>query len=141
MEEEPEEKRMHEVYLPFTAEELLKHFAPITGSQADPERHLTYYRRSLERWDAYAGPAGIPKGDRRKALSAALQIEKDERFWVIAALLGAFHDKDRRVDRLSSLLSRALGDSPPIPGYSRWQDCLAGTLHLYFEVSLPSPPS
>lgn len=85
MEEGPEEQRMHEVYLPFTAEELLKHFAPITGSQADPERHLDYYRQSLERWGAYAGPAGIPKGDRRNALSAALQIEEDERFWVIAA--------------------------------------------------------
>lgn len=139
MEAKPQEKPMHDVYLPFTEEELLEHFAPITGSKADPERHLTYYRRSLKRWNAYAGPAKVPKGEQRKALSAALQVEKDERFWVIAALLGAFRDEEGRVERLSQLLTLALCESPPITGFDRWEDCLAGPLHLFFEVSLPSP--
>lgn len=141
MDEEPHDKRMHEVYLPFTEEELRTHFVPISGGQVDPERPLNHCRRSLERLHAYAGPGGIPKAERRESLRATLQIEKDEHFWVIAALLGAFRDEDRRVEQLSQLLTLALGESPPIPEYSQWQGCLKGALHRNFEVSLPSHPA
>ncbi|MBW3577087.1 MAG: hypothetical protein KY462_04995 [Actinobacteria bacterium] len=76
----------------------------------------------------------------RRTVAAARQFEKDERFWVVAALMGIFHPEDGRVDRLAQLLAVALGERPPVGGFTTWQECLAGGLQLYFEANLPSPP-
>lgn len=140
--DESSDKVMHEVYLPVTEEQLRMHFAPITIEKGDPDKHLTYYRQSLERLRAFeAGDPPAPQ-DLAAATKRALQVEKDERFWIAAALLRAFYPDDGgRVERLAQLLQRALGAVPPMEGTPTWHDCLSGSLHLFFEVSLPSPKS
>jgi hypothetical protein len=68
------------------------------------------------------------------------QIEKDERFWVVAALLAAFHADDR-TDALTAVLRDALGPVPPVAGLGTWAEALGPEqdLQLYFEVNLPAP--
>jgi hypothetical protein len=128
---------MHPTYLPFSELDLLTHFAPVTGSEEE-RRHLQYYEASIKRLtDHEASPPTGP--DARTATRRARQIEKDERFWVVAALMGAFHASDR-VEALSRLLARALGPTPPAEGLPTWEAALEGELHLYFEPNLPSPP-
>ena len=46
-------------------------------------------------------------------------------------------DGSGRGQRFARLLERA-GLRPP-PGFPSWEDALAGTLDLFFEVNLPSP--
>jgi hypothetical protein len=131
---------IHPLYLPFTERQLLGHFAPVAGDVApeNAERHLAYYRESVRRLATFeAGPQPSRK-DVRALTRRARQIEKDERFWVVAALMGVFHAQDR-VERLTALLAEALGPLPPVQGLATWQDALAGELHLFFEVNLPSP--
>ena len=66
-------------------------------------------------------------------------MEKDERFWVVTALMSLYHadDGSGRGKPFARLLERA-GLRPP-PGFPRWEDALAGALDLFFEVNLPSP--
>ena len=66
-------------------------------------------------------------------------MEKDERFWVAAALMSLYHAGGGagRAGLFARLLERA-GLRPP-PGFPRWEDALAGDLDLFFEVNLPSP--
>jgi hypothetical protein len=66
-------------------------------------------------------------------------MEKDERFWVAAALMSLYYANSGlgRAELFARLLERA-GLRPPA-GFSRWQDALAGALDLLFEVNLPSP--
>jgi hypothetical protein len=132
---------IHPVYLPFTADHLRDHFAPV-ASGGDPDRHVRYYQASAARAVAFeSSPPTGPVGDVAAATKLAHQIEKDERFWVVAALMRIFHASDR-VTRLCQLLRLCLGDTPPVNGLSTWEDALAGPqLRLYFEVSLPSPKS
>ena len=133
---------LHPVYLPFSEEQLLRHFAPVGGRVGpdEAERHLTYYRESLRRLAEFeTGPPPAAK-DARAVVRRARQIEKDERFWVAAALMGVFHAGDR-IARLAELLGRALGPAPPLDGLDSWEAALDGRLHLFFEVSLPSPPA
>lgn len=129
---------MHPRYLPFTEAQLAEHFAPVVGSQ--PVDHLAYYREQARRIAAFES-APPPSGpEARRLIRAARQIEKDERFWTVAALMGLFHSENR-VDHLTKALSKALGDDPPLGAFSSWQESLAGPLHLFFEVGLPSPHS
>lgn len=132
---------IHPIYLPFTEQQLLGHFAPVAGrtDATEAERHLTYYRTSAQRLAAFETGPTPSKQEARALTRRARQIEKDERFWVVAALMGVFHASDR-VERLAALLTEALGPVPPVEGLASWQDALAGELHLFFEVSLPSPP-
>src|SRR4051794_16217944 len=133
---------MHPVYLPFTEAQLLEHFAPVAsriGSE-EAQRHLTYYRNSLRRLAEFeAGPQPTGK-DARASTRRARQIEKDERFWVVAALMGVFHASDR-IQRLTELLAVAFGPVPPFDGMGTWAEALSGDLRLLFEVNLPSPPA
>lgn len=139
--DESTDKVMHEVYLPVTETQLRAHFAPITADKGDPDKHLTYYRKSLAHLRAFeVGVPPAPK-DWAAATKHARRLEKDERFWVAAALLSAFYPDAGRVERLAQLLQRALGDVPPMEGMPAWHDCLSGPLHLFFEVNLPSPKS
>ena len=64
-------------------------------------------------------------------------MEKDERFWVAAALMSLYYANGGlgRAELFARLLERA-GLRPP-PGFPRWQDALAGALDLFFEVNLP----
>jgi hypothetical protein len=126
--------RIDETYLPFSKDELRIHFV------ADVDGQLDYYQQSANRYHEfmrrYPNTAGIP-------LSAARtprQIEKDERFWTVAATKTVFDDP-RYADILARLLEKTYGASPPIPDLSTWPECLDGELKLYYEACLPSPQS
>jgi hypothetical protein len=133
---------VHPVYLPFSEAQLLEHFAPVAGRSGPEEgqRHLSYYRESVQRLAEFeAGP--MPTGkDARTLIRRARQIEKDERFWVVAALMSVFHAPDRQ-GTLTGLLADTFGPTPPVEGLASWEEALAGDLELFFEVNLPSPPS
>jgi hypothetical protein len=129
---------LHPTYLPFTADQLRGHFAPVHGP-GDRDRHLRYYRASVE--ETRKHDELLRGGDKPTPAQTRLgrQMEKDERFWVAAALMSLYHaDGGRgRAELFARLLKRA-GLRPP-PGFPRWQDALAGALELFFEVNLPSP--
>lgn len=123
---------IHERYLPFSREVLLQHFADVRPA-GDPERHLQHYLKSAaaaSRWEASGRPG------RPKALD--IQIEKDERFWVVTALLAVFHD-DERLTLLTKLLDSAFPAGPPIDGIASWAQAIGDDPKLYFEANLPSP--
>lgn len=123
---------MHPVYLPFLEAQLRGHFVEIAGdASADPERHLAYYRQSIKRVVANLDQPALTPAEVRRAR----QIEKDERFWVVASLMALYHSSDRR-SAFSELLTRA-GLKPPAV-HATWDDALDGDLHLWFEVSLPA---
>lgn len=139
----PADTVVHPRYLPFTAEQLAHHFAPVAGGDGVGGKHLAYYlasaRRNLLHLEGHHG-ATVPA---RAKLCSALdhQVEKDERFWVVSALMALFHGPDR-LSGLTSLLTDALGVTPPgMPDLSTWADALGDPekLQLYFEVNLPAP--
>lgn len=131
---------IHDIYLPFTEAQLLGHFASPIKENQDVERHLAYYRESVKRLAEFnAGPP--PTGrNARSAIRRARQIEKDERFWVASALMGIFHSVDAPA-RWEDLMTTTFGEEPPLPGFMAWGEALRAPLRLYFETSLPSPPS
>jgi hypothetical protein len=120
------------VYLPFTPEEMRVHFT----RQAD--KHVSGYVKSAERYrkfmDSHEHTAGIPIS----RAHAARQIEKDERFWVAAALKHLY-DSTTRVEDLTRLLSETFGTAPPVEGLGSWRECVSGDLRLLFETRLPAP--
>jgi hypothetical protein len=124
---------MHPVYLPFEEDELLVHFFAVAGDpRADPHRHLPYYRQSIERAAAHLDlPSPTPVDVRR-----ARQIERDERFWVVASLMALYHGGNREAAFSQLLESAGLG--PPAE-HGSWMDALHGDLQLAFEVGLSSP--
>jgi hypothetical protein len=128
-----------EIYLPFTPDVLSQHFAEVAGN-ADPARHLTYYLTSkVNRASFLAGEvAGTTSKDLR-VVRRGQQIEKDERFWVVAALMRMFHDTPDRTVAFAEVLRRCQGLQLPIGGFGTWEEALGGELHLYFEANLPSP--
>jgi hypothetical protein len=71
----------------------------------------------------------------------ALGKQKDERLWVVTALISIFHARPR-LPVLAALLRRCLGEVPPVDGLTSWDQALApeDELRLFFEVSLPTPP-
>jgi hypothetical protein len=135
---------LHDVYLPFTEAQLRQHFAPVGADNSSADRHLDYYRKSVQAardWTS-TPPSGTPT-EQAQAKRRGLQMQKDERFWVVTALMTIFHAPDR-VAALAALLKRCLGDVPPLDGLATWEEALAATdeqkLGLFFEVSLPTPP-
>jgi hypothetical protein len=137
-----EEDVLHPVYLPFTDSQLLaNHFAPTGAEGGVNPNHLAHFTKSLGRLAKFeSGRKPSPKNLRKKT-TEAFQLEKDERFWVVAALLGVFYAEPEveRGPRFARLLHTAFNGPPPFDGFERWEDCLAGPLRLYFEVSLPAP--
>lgn len=131
---------INETYLPFVADDLKKHFAPVNGSDLDADRHLKYYLESAERSRQHASNCTDRRGKPIQELKLPYQIEKDERFWVVACLMTYFYSDDP-IKNFSNLLQKCFSEKPPINGLSSWEECLAGKLHLFFEVKLPSPPS
>ena len=129
---------LHQTYLPFTADQLREHFAPVAGP-GERDRHLQYYLTSVEEARKY--DELIRRGVRPTRAQTRLgrQMEKDERFWLATALMSLYHADDG-IDRekvFARLLER--GGLRPPPGFPRWEDALAGALDLFFEVNLPSP--
>ena len=133
---------LHDVYLPFTEAQLREHFAPVGADKTSADRHLDYYRKSVQAARDWASspPSGTP-AEQAQAKRRGLQMQKDERFWIVTALMSVFHAPDR-VAALAALLRRCLGDVPPLDGLATWEQALgdAEKLRLFFEVSLPTPP-
>jgi hypothetical protein len=121
-------------YLPFTEKQLRSHFAPVAGEQrSDPDRHLAYYKAAIERLAAHQQALGRSSpGD----IKRARQIEKDERVWIVSALMALYHDQDPAAAFGHLLVAANL--APP-GGHEVWQAALRGELHLFFEVGLNSP--
>jgi hypothetical protein len=129
---------IHETYLPFSQETLLRHFAPVRGEdEAKRKQRLAYYLASAARARDFAEA----KEHTLKEEQAGLQIQKDERFWVTASLLTMYYDDP--VTNGSGLFARLLnaaGLAAP-EGARSWAEALTGPLHLYFEANLNSPPT
>jgi hypothetical protein len=132
------EEIIDEDYLPFTSSQLEKHFADVRGP-GDPHRHLDYYLASQIRRNELrqAIASGILPLD-RGLLTMGNQMEKDERFWVVAALLGLFHAPDR-VAALSAALNKCFSGPPPFEDFDTWEALLGNHQDLFFEANLPSP--
>jgi hypothetical protein len=128
-------------YLPFSTEQLRGHFAPTATRSADEQaaRHLGHYLASAERYNSFQADHPDRRGLPLSKLKTPCQIEKDERFWVVTCLMSYFYSADR-TERMGALMRLCLGDTPPLPDIASWDECLGGKLHLFFEVSLPSPP-
>ena len=132
---------LHPLYLPFTQERLRDHFAPAGTEATSADRHLAYYVKSAQAAKDWAElPLSGPPGEVATARKHGLQIQKDERFWVVTALMSIFHAPGR-VPVLAEMLRRCLGEVPPIEGLATWEQALGDPqqLNLYFEVSLPTP--
>ena len=124
---------LDDTYLPFDETVLLDHFVPDPDGAGDRQRHLTYYRRSLDRVRGLEARRDPTRSDTK----SGRQIEKDERFWVVAALMALYHaDSESRAERFADLLQRAGLKEPA--GHANWAEALSGPLRLYFEVSIPS---
>jgi hypothetical protein len=81
---------LHETYLPFTAEQLGQHFAPVSGAGL-PDRHLKYYRASIGQADKYDDLVRNGRTPTPAQIRHGRQMEKDERFWVATALMNLYH--------------------------------------------------
>ena len=129
---------LHQTYLPFTADQLREHFAPV-AVPGERNRHLQYYLASVEEARKYDERVRSGVRPTRAQTRRGRQMEKDERFWVVTALMSLYHADDGigRGKLFARLLERA-GLRPP-PGFPGWEDALAGALDLFFEVNLPSP--
>jgi len=127
---------MHPTYLPFTEQQLRMHFVDVaSGGEAD--RHLAYYRSSLKDAATYAEQLAESTSP-TVTTARGLQLQKDERFWVVSALMSIFHGADP-IAELCGLLTRCFGPTPSLEGATSWQDALGPDPKLYFEVNLPSP--
>ncbi len=132
---------LHPLYLPFTQEQLRDHFAPVGTDATSADRHLAYYVKSAQAAKDWAEhPLSGSPGEVAKAQKHGLQIQKDERFWVVTALMSIFHAPGR-VPALAEMLRRCVGEVPPVEGLATWEQALGDPqqLNLYFEVSLPTP--
>jgi hypothetical protein len=87
---------LNEVYLPFSEEQLREHFAPVGTDKTSAGRHLDYYRKSVQAHRDWAAnpPAGSP-AQQAQAKRRALQMQKNERFWIVTALMSIFHSRQR----------------------------------------------
>jgi hypothetical protein len=133
---------LEETYLPFNEEQLLNHFAKVKSGRecVRNEKHLSYYKDSIQRYHQYLAENPDLKGKPLSETKGPCQIEKDERFWVASCLMTMFYN-ERRLPMFQKLFTDAYGDTPPVTGLSSWRECLDGDLELFFEPTLPSPPS
>ena len=118
---------LHDVFLPFPAEELLEHFVDTGRRGDDPLRHLTAWR------------ARIAAADLKRESDPAF-LDRDETLWTAGALLAIHRHPDAR-DRWRRLLTQVLGKTPPTDEPLSWDELLGDRMRLFFEVGLPSPPA
>lgn len=131
---------MSSIYLPFTEQQLLSHFADIkqNGKCVKNSKHLKYYTDSIKRYSAYLSKNPDRKGKSISEMKQSCQIEKDEKFWIASCMMTIFYSKNR-IQEFIKLFTMAYGDIPPIKGIASWGDCFSGYLYLFFEPNLPSP--
>lgn len=130
---------MHPTYLPYTEGQLLEHFVEAISTGTVNEKHLDHFRKSIAASTTIVDP-GLSTDLKKKAVSLQRQIEKDERFWVVGALLPVARNVDS-VEAWTRVLRRCLGDVPPVPRFTTWEEALGTDRRLYFETPLPSPVS
>ena len=122
---------IHEVYLPYTREELLPHF--------HNERHVDEFVTSAARQQAFLSHYGDSTHGMPISREVKLnrQIEKDERIWTLSALKAVFDSQS-----MPGVLAAAFGMRPP-SRWESWEESLGAKedQQLYFEVSIPSPKS
>ncbi len=130
-------------YLPFTEGQLLNHFIKVKsrGVCIKNEKPLSYYKKSIRMYRRYLADKPDRKGTPLSKTKKPCQIEKDERFWVASCMMTMFYDEERRMQMLQQLFTKAFGEDPPVAGLDSWSECLDGKLELFFECTLPSPPS
>ena len=128
---------MHPKYLPYTEEQLLEHFVAVGSTGVVNRKNTDYYRKSIVANTTPVDPT-LPTDLRQKAVALQRQIEKDERFWVVGALLPVARNADP-VAAWTRVLRRCLGEVPPVAGFSTWDEALGRDRRLYFEAPLSSP--
>ncbi|MHA2084770.1 MAG: hypothetical protein ACXABD_13515 [Candidatus Thorarchaeota archaeon] len=104
-------------YLPFTEEQLLNHIAKVKyrNKCVRNEKHLDYYRNSIQRYHRYLADNPDMKGKPLSEMKSPRQIEKDERFWVASCMMTMFYHERRR-QMLQQLFIKAFGEDPPLDG-------------------------
>jgi hypothetical protein len=128
-------------YLPFPADEVEGHLAKsssVAGGTNDGEslkrQGVLYYEISARKYAAFLlkhpHRVGLPVSSMREDC----QIEKDERFWTVAALL-----KVHKGGHWAELLAKCFPAIPPSLGETSWQDLIGPEPELLFEAPLPSP--
>jgi hypothetical protein len=115
---------VHDVFLPYTADELRTHFVHSELKGEDPERHLKAWRTRVEQ-----APSKDPSF-----------LHRDETLWTAGGLLALQRSQDP-VGRWRAVLSGLFGSLPPTAERLEWDDLLRPDLKLFFEVGLPSPPA
>ena len=114
---------LHHTYLPFTADQLREHFAPVLGP-GERDRHLRYYLASVEEARKY--DELIRRGDKPTPAQTRLgrQMEKDERFWLATALMACITPMAALAgERCSLVCSSEPGCGPHLAsraGRTRW---------------------
>jgi len=131
---------MHPIYLPFTKQQLLSHFADVkrNGVCIKNRRHLKYYKNSIKRYNEYLANNSDRKGKPLNEMRFPCQIEKDERFWTATCMMTMFYSSNR-LQEFVHLFNNTYGDIPPVTGINFWEECFNGELYLFFEANLPSP--
>ncbi len=132
--------KLHEIYLPFSKDKLKKHFAKVRrdGKCKVNENYLNYYERSVKRYINFMEKITNRKGMSISKMKKPCQIEKDERFWIVSALMEIYYSENRK-EYFKKIFTKAFGEKPQIKGIDSWDDCLKGELNLFFEANLPSP--
>ena len=75
---------LDEVYLPFTETQLREHFAPVGADKTSADKHLDYDLKSIQAAKDWASkPPSVTAAERAQAKRHGLQMQKDERFWVV----------------------------------------------------------
>ncbi len=121
---------LHPVYLLFDRKQLLSHIN---------QRHLSYYTKSIERYEQYLARHPVRRGQPLRDMREPCQIEKDEKFWIATCMMTMFYSQNR-LEELTQIFEKAYGQGPPI-NVESWRECFKGPLYLFFEANLPSPIS
>lgn len=124
--------KIHKKYLPFYQDNVEDCFTN--------KNHLEYYSKSIKNYEEFFAKNDKIIGKSLDELRKPLQIQKDERFWTINALLNIYNSPNR-VGELVRLFEKEFGQKVPLSiNIDNWEDCFnSKELKLCFEVDLPSP--
>lgn len=86
-----------QTWLPFTVEQLTRHFAPAGGRTQEQvaARHLPYFEKSAANYQEFQANVENRVGMPVNVLKGPCQIERDERFWTVRHLMSLYHAGDR----------------------------------------------
>jgi len=108
---------MHPIYLPFTKQQFLSHFADVkrNGVCIKNRRHLKYYKNSIKRYNEYLANNSDRKEKPLNEMRFPCQIEKDERFWTATCMMTTLYSS-HRLQEFIHLFNNTYGDVPPVTG-------------------------